>query len=141
MFLVKSAGTPDPHVKVGIIKIRELSEFGDKNLMPLIDRLSAIGCSTEHIVLRSVAKLYDVIMMIQYFAQYTDVDSVLILAPEQRVTATPALIDGIIRLQCQWNMYVAMGGAERADDIQEMYSSFIEMEQSAPDQDFDPNIS
>lgn len=141
MYRVKSTETADPFVKVGIIKVREYREFGDQNLMPLIDRLSALGCSPENFELRSVSKLHDTIIMIQYFAQYTDVDSVLILAPEERVLATPALMEGIVRLQCQWNMYVTVGGAERADDLQAMYSMFLEMEQSAPDQLLDLNIS
>ena len=141
MFRVKSAEAPDKQVKVGIIVVREYENYGDSNLMPFIERLSALGCTSEHFVLKRVAKLHDTVITLQYFAQYTDVDSVIILAPEERVMAAPVLMEAIVRLELQWNMYITMGGAERADDIQAMYTMFLEMEQSAPEQNFDLSIS
>lgn len=141
MYRVKSAEMADKQVKVGIIVVREYENYGDNNLMPFIERLTELGCSEEHFVLKRVTKLHDTVIMLQYFAMYTDVDSVIILAPEERVMATPALMDAITRLELQWNMYITMGGAERADDMQAMYTTFLEMEQSAPEQNIDMSIS
>ena len=141
MYRVKSAEVADKQVKVGIIVVREYENYGDNNLMPFIERLTALGCSEEHFVLKRVSKLHDTVIMLQYFAMYTDVDSVIILAPEERVMAMPALMDAITRLEMQWNMYITMGGAERADDMQAMYTTFLEMEQSAPEQNVDLIIS
>lgn len=141
MYRVKSAEMADKQVKVGIIVVREYENYGDNNLMPFIERLRELGCSEEHFVLKRVTKLLDTVIMLQYFAMYTDVDSVIILAPEERVMATPALMDAITRLELQWNMYITMGGAERADDMQAMYTTFLEMEQSAPEQNIDMSIS
>lgn len=141
MYRVKSAEVADKQVKVGIIVVREYENYGDNNLMPFIERLTALGCSEEHFVLKRVSKLHDTVIMLQYFAMYTDVDSVIILAPEERVMAMPALMDAITRLEMQWNMYITMGGAERADDMQAMYTTFLEMEQSAPEQNVDLSIS
>ena len=122
-------------VKVAIVVVRECEEFTEANLVPFIERLKELGCSTQHIYVREVAKLHDSIMMIQYFAQYTDADSVIILAPEQEVMNTPALMDGIVQQQLQWNMYITMGGQERAEDMQDMYLTMRDMEASAPNFD------
>ena len=122
-------------VKVAIVVVRECEEFTEANLVPFIERLKELGCSTQHIYVREVAKLHDSIMMIQYFAQYTDADSVIILAPEQEVMNTPALMGGIVQQQLQWNMYVTMGGQERAEDMQDMYLTMRDMEASAPNFD------
>jgi hypothetical protein len=122
-------------VKVAIVVVREYEEFAEANLVPFIERLKELGCSTLHIQVREITKLHDSIMMIQYIAQYTDADSVIILAPEQEVMTTPALMDGIVQQQLLWNMYITMGGQERADDMQEMYLTMREMEASAPNFD------
>lgn len=122
-------------VKVAIVVVRECEEFAEANLVPFIERLKELGCSTQHIYVREVAKLHDSIMMIQYFAQYTDADSVIILAPEQEVMNTPALMHGIVQQQLQWNMYITMGGQERAEDMHDMYLTMLDMEASAPNFD------
>ena len=122
----------DGFVKLGIIVVREYEDFVDKHIGPFVEQLKEIGCTSQHINVREVAKLHDSIMMIQYFAQYTDVDSVIILAPEERVMQDTALMNGIVQLQLQWNMYVTMGGQERAVDMQEMYFTMREMEATAP---------
>lgn len=122
----------DGYVKVGIIVVRELEDFADKNIGPFVEQLTKLGCTSQHINVREVAKLHDSIMMIQYFAQYTDVDSVIILVPEECVLHNTALMNGIVQLQLQWNMYVTVGGQERALDMQDMYFSMREMEATAP---------
>ena len=122
----------DAHVKVGVVIVRECEAFAKENLQPFIQRLMDLGCSAQQIYVREVSKLHDSIIMIQYMAHYTDADSIIILAPEERVLNTPALMDGIVQQQLQWNMYVTMGGKERADDMQYMFATMREMEAAAP---------
>lgn len=122
----------DAHVKVGVIVVREYESFAMENLQPFIQRLKDLGCSAQQIYVREVSKLHDSIIMIQYMAHYTDADSIIILAPEERVLNTPALMDGIVQQQLQWNMYVTMGGQERAEDMQYMFATMREMEAAAP---------
>ena len=137
----------DTCVKVAIVVVRDYEDFAEEHLVPFIERLKELGCSPQSIYVREVAKLHDSIMMIQYFAQFTDADSVIILAPEDVVLATPALMSGIVQHQLQWNMYITMGGQERADDMQDMHLTMREMEASAPNfdaeesQDFDISFS
>lgn len=121
------------NMKFGVIVVRGYEEFIDDNLMPLIERLAALGCQMENIVVRTVPTLHDVVITTQFFAQYTDVDGVVILAPENRVMGTLSLMNGIMQIQINWNMVVAIGGAERADDIVEMIALQTEMEMEAPD--------
>jgi hypothetical protein len=77
--------------------------------------------------------LHDVAITTHCFTQYTDVDGVVILAPENRVMGTLSLMNGIMQIQINWNMVVSIGGAERADDIVEMIAMQTEMEMEAPD--------
>lgn len=131
-FKREAAPQNDAHVKVGVIVVREFEAFAEENLQPFIQRLKDLGCSTQQIYIREVSKLHDSIIMIQYMAHYTDADSIIILAPEERVLNTPALMDGIVQQQLQWNMYVTMGSYERADDMQYMFATMREMEATAP---------
>lgn len=121
------------NMKFGVIIVRGFEEFIDNNLMPLIDRLVVLGCQPENVLVRTVPTLHDVAITTQFFAQYTDVDGVVILAPENRVMGTLSLMNGIMQIQINWNMVVSIGGAERADDIVEMIAMQTEMEMEAPD--------
>ena len=67
----------------------------------------------------------------QFFAEYTDVDGVIILAPSNRVNSHLALMNGIVQLQIQWSMVVEIGGAECAAHIVEMIELQNEMESNA----------
>lgn len=135
----------DNHPKVGIIIVRECETFAEKNLVPFIERLTELGCSPQHIYVREVAKLHDSIIMVQYFVHYTDADSLIIMAPEERVLNTPALMQGIVQQQLQWNMFITMGGKERAEDMEDMFLNMREMEAQAPtfnaEEEEEPNIS
>ena len=121
------------NMKFGVIIVRGFEEYIDANLMPLIDKFINMGCPSQNIVVRTVPTLHDVVIATQFFAQYTDVDGVVILAPENRVMGMLSLMNGIVQIQIQWNMVVAIGGAERADDIVEMIAMQNEMEMAAPD--------
>jgi hypothetical protein len=67
----------------------------------------------------------------EFFAEYTDVDGVIILAPSNRIQGNLALMNGIVTIQVQWNMVVEIGGAECAERIVEMIELQNEMESNA----------
>ena len=71
------------------------------------------------------------LMGTEFFAEYTDVDGVIILAPSNRINGNLALMNGIVTIQVQWNMVVEIGGAECAEHIVEMIELQNEMEENA----------
>lgn len=75
--------------------------------------------------------MHDLLMGTEFFAEYTDVDGVIILAPNNRVMSNLALMNGIVTIQVQWNMVVEIGGAECAEHIVDMISLQNEMESNA----------
>ena len=85
----------------------------------------------QNIVIRRIPTLHDIIIMLQFFAQYTDVDGVVVLAPENRVMGMLSLMNGIVHVQTHWNMVVSIGGAERAEDVVTMITIQNEMEAEA----------
>lgn len=122
------------NMRFGIIVVREFEEHADKHLMPLIDRLVDLGCMSQNIVVKTIPTLHDATVMTQFFAQYTDVDAVAIVVPQNRAMGTLSLMNGITRIQVQWGMVVEIGGAECADYMVEMVQIQNEMELDAPEE-------
>ena len=75
--------------------------------------------------------MHDFLIGTSLFAQYTDVDGVILFAPSNRVLGNLALMNGIVGLQVQWNMVVEIGGAECAEHIVDMITLQNEMESTA----------
>ena len=126
------SGLPAHSMKFGVVIAREFGEFNDSNLPILIDELTRLGCLPHNIVLRDVPTLHDFLIGTSLFAQYTDVDGVILFAPSNRVLGNLALMNGIVGIQVQWNMVVEIGGAECAEHIVDMITLQNEME-SAPE--------
>ena len=118
-------------MKFGILMASEFAEYVDANLPVVVDELSRLGCLDENIVIKNVPTMHDLLMGTQFFAEYTDVDGVIILAPSNRVNSHLALMNGIVQLQIQWSMVVEIGGAECAAHIVEMIELQNEMESNA----------
>ena len=118
-------------MKFGILVASEFAEYVDANLPVVVDELSRLGCHDENIVIKNVPTMHDLLMGTQFFAEYTDVDGVIILAPSNRVNSHLALMNGIVQLQTQWGMVVEIGGAECAANIVEMIELQNEMESNA----------
>lgn len=118
-------------MKFGILVASEFAEYVDANLPVVVDELSRLGCLDENIVIKNVPTMHDLLMGTQFFAEYTDVDGVIILAPSNRVNSHLALMNGIVQLQIQWSMVVEIGGAECAAHIVEMIELQNEMESNA----------
>ena len=117
------------NMRIGVIVVRDFKEHTDEHLMPLIDNLLAMGCHQQNIVVRTIPSIFDVVIATQFFAEYTDVDGVVILAPENKIMGTLSVMNGIVQIQVQWNMVVTVGGASRAEDIVQMVEMQNEMEE------------
>ena len=122
---------PARNMKFGVLVVREFLEYTDANLPALVDALTRRGCLSHNIVLKEMPTMHDLLMGTEFFAEYTDVDGVIILAPNNRVMSNLALMNGIVTIQVQWNMVVEIGGAECAEHIVDMISLQNEMESNA----------
>lgn len=128
-------------MKFGVVVTSEFSEYVEANLPIIIENLEQLGCLPQHIVVKRVPTMHDVLMGTQFFAEFTDVDGVIIVAPNNRVTGHLALMNGIVALQVQWNMVVEIGGAECAANIVDMITLQNEMEINAVDHKMRHNFS
>ena len=122
---------PASNMRFGVLIVREFPEYTDTNLPALIEELTRLGCSPHNIVLRDMPTMHDLLMGTEFFAEYTDVDGVIILAPNNRVMSNLALMNGIVTIQVQWNMVVEIGGVECAQNIVNMITLQNEMESNA----------
>lgn len=124
---------PARPMRFGILIVNEFEEFISDNLQALTENLTELGCLPSNIVLKCVPTLQDAVLGTSFYAQYTDVDGVIILAPLNRAMGTLSLMNGISSIQLQWNMVVEIGGAECAKNAVDMVSLQNEMEEEAPD--------
>lgn len=121
------------NMKFGIVISRELDSHNELFLMPLVERLSQLGCTAQNIIVKRVPTTHDVLMATLFLAEYTDCDGVIILAPKQSIMEHLPLMNGIVQIQTQWNMVVEIGGIECADNIVEMITLQNDMELEAPE--------
>jgi 6,7-dimethyl-8-ribityllumazine synthase len=119
------------NMKFGVVVVHEFEEYNEQNLMPLVDSLQMLGCEAENIVVKVVPTAHDVVIATQFMAEYTDVDGVIILAPQNRIMGTLSIMNGIVQLQIHWNMVVEIGGVECAENIVDMIVLQNEMEEEA----------
>ena len=132
---------PATNMKFGIVVVRSFEEHIEQHLVPLVEGFTALGVQPHNVEIRTVPTLHDVVIATHFFAQYTDVDGVVILAPENRVMGTLSVMNGIVQLEMHWNMVVQIGGSERATDMVEMIAMQNEMEANAPDRQDRSNLS
>ena len=71
--------------------------------------------------------------MTQFFAEYTDVDAVIILTESNNTPEYSAMLDGVTKLQIAWNMPVCVGDCTAASEAVEMVSVQNQMEAEAPE--------
>ena len=121
------------NMKFGVVVVHEFEEYNEQNLMPLVDSLQMLGCEAENIVVKVVPTAHDVVIATQFMAEYTDVDGVIILAPQNRIMGTLSVMNGIVQIQIHWNMVVEIGGVECASNIVDMIVLQNEMEMEAPE--------
>ena len=121
-------------LKIGIVIVDEQTEFAQRNLAATIETLKAIGCTEQNILLRHAPRLFGVALTTQFFAEYTDVDAVVILCPSADTPEYRAMLDGVTKLQIAWNMPVCIGDCTAAAEAVEMVRMQNEMEAAAPEQ-------
>jgi 6,7-dimethyl-8-ribityllumazine synthase len=120
-------------IKVGIIVVDSQVQFAHENLSPLSESLKLMGCSEQNILVRHSPSVYNVPLTVQFYAEYTDVDAVIILAENDQTAEYNSMLYGVTRLQMLWNMPVLIGGVGVAADAVEMVRMQNEMEAAAPE--------
>ncbi|MBQ6987756.1 MAG: hypothetical protein IJN45_01250 [Alistipes sp.] len=120
-------------LKIGIVIVNEQTEFAQRNLAATIETLKAIGCTEQNILLRHAPRLFGVALTTQFFAEYTDVDAVVVLAENDNSPEYAAMLYGVTKLQISWNMPVLIGDCIVASEVADMVAMQNEMEAAAPE--------
>lgn len=120
-------------LKIGIVIVDEQTEFAQRNLAATIETLKAIGCTEQNILLRHAPRLFGVALTTQFFAEYTDVDAVVVLAENDNSSEYAAMLYGVTKLQISWNMPVLIGDCIVASEVADMVAMQNEMEAAAPE--------
>ena len=120
-------------LKIGIVIVDEQTAFAQRNLAATIETLKAIGFTEQNILLRHAPRLFGVAMTTQFFAEYTDVDAVIILAENDNSPEYAAMLYGVTKLQISWNMPVLIGDCVVASEVADMVAMQNEMEAAAPE--------
>lgn len=92
-----------------------------------------MGCSEQNILVRHSPSVYNVPLTVQFFAEYTDVDAVIVMVTNDNSPEYEAMLYGVTKLQLSWNMPVVIGGVAVAADAVEMVRMQNEMEAAAPE--------
>ena len=120
-------------MKFGIVIVDEQSSFAHRNLPAAVESLRALGCAEQNILVRHAPRVYNATMITQFFAEYTDVDAVVILTESNNSPEYSAMLDGVNKLQIAWNMPVCVGDCTAASEAVEMVSVQNQMEAEAPE--------
>ena len=120
-------------LKIGVIIVDEQTSFAQRNLTATIGSLKAIGCSEHNILMRHAPRIFGVALTTQFFAEYTDVDAVIILAENDNSPEYQAMMYGVTKLQILWNMPVLVGDCRIASEVADMVAMQNEMEAAAPE--------
>jgi len=103
----------------GIVVSERNGEITNILLERAVHTLREAGCPEHCIQIKYVPELFDLAMATQYFAEYTDVDAVLLLGCHLRGEENPIVLQGIMQsvtqIQVQWNMPCAWGIVDAED--------------------------
>ena len=120
-------------MKIGIVIVDEQAALAHRNLTATVESLKALGCTEQNVLVRHAPRLFNVVMTTQFFAEYTDVDAVIILAESQPSAEYATMLYGVSKLQMTWNMPVAIGDCTAAEEAVAMVTMQNEMEAAAPE--------
>ena len=98
-----------------------------------IESLKALGCSEQNILVRHAPRLTNVAMVVQFFAEYTDVDAVVVLTERDDSAEYATMLYAVSKLQIMWNMPVVIGDCTTAADAIDLVTVQTEMEAAAPE--------
>lgn len=107
--------------------------FAQRHLSATAESLKALGCAENNIKIISSPTVLNVPLTTQFFAEYTEVDAVIVLAESSPSKEYEMMLYGITRLQMTWNMPVLVGDCTAAEQAVEMVRTQSEMEAAAPD--------
>ena len=119
--------------KVGIIVVDEQSAFAHRNMAACVESLKVLGCSDQNILVKHSPRTQNAALVVQFFAEYTDVDAVIILAEPSSSPEYNAMLYAVNKLQIAWNMPVVIGDCTTAEDAINMVEMQNEMEAAAPE--------
>lgn len=88
------------------------NEFADPMISEVVGGLIAAGCLEQNIKIRRVPLEDDIPMGVLFFAEYTEVDAVIVLS---QVVPFDYIKQSVIDLQLQWNMPTLFGSSNVAD--------------------------
>lgn len=120
-------------LKIGIVMVEEQMSFAQRHLSATTESLKALGCAESNIKIISSPTVLNVPLTTQFFAEYTEVDAVIVLAESSPSKEYEMMLYGITRLQMTWNMPVLVGDCTAAEQAVEMVRTQSEMEAAAPD--------
>lgn len=113
----------------GIVVSEGNVEIAAPILEEAVRTLREAGCPEHLIQIKYVPSFFDLAMGAQFFAEYTDVDAVLVLGCHLRSDSHPALVEGVMQgvmqVQQQWNMPCAWGVAD-AETAEAAYARYAE---------------
>ena len=107
--------------------------FAQRHLSATTESLKALGCAESDIKIISSPTVLNVPLTTQFFAEYTEVDAVIVLVEPSQSREYETMLYGITRLQMTWNMPVLVGDCTAAEQAVEMVRTQSEMEAAAPD--------
>ena len=87
-------------MKFGIVVAEWNPEVTEGLLSGAVHTLRSAGCPEHNIQIKYVPGTFELSLGAQFFAEYTDVDAVIVLG---------CVIQGVMQLQLQWNMPIAFG--------------------------------
>jgi 6,7-dimethyl-8-ribityllumazine synthase len=119
--------------KIGIVSVDEHTSFVQRYMAATIESLKALGCSEQNILVRHAPRITNVALLVQFFAEYTDVDAVVVLTQREESAEYAAMLYGVSKLQILWNMPVVIGDCTVAEDAINMVTIQNEMEAAAPE--------
>lgn len=98
------------------------NQFAETMISEVVGGLMAAGCIEQNIKIRRVPLEDDIPMGVQFFAEYTDVDAVIVLS---EVVPFDYIKQVVIDIQLQWNM-PTLFGSSNAPDANEPYLTVAE---------------
>lgn len=113
--------------------VKEQMSFAQRHLSATTESLKALGCAESDIKIISSPTVLNVPLTTQFFAEYTEVDAVIVLVEPSQSREYETMLYGITRLQMTWNMPVLVGDCTAAEQAVEMVRMQSEMEAAAPD--------
>ena len=102
-------------MRFGIVVSQWNEKITEALLTGCVKTLRANGCSDHNIQIKFVPGSFELPLGAQFFAEYTDVDAVIVLGCVIRGETAhfdyvcQGVTEGVMRLQLDWNMPVAFG--------------------------------